>query len=270
MHHVVQEGLFNEFGFTKLMHALADENVPHTLVKVVPFAHSIEPDLDFDDPVFVWGAITLCHIAKAKGWNPGRFMGPNFDMRVLNERYGDRMLNADAQFCEFKDLKFEGTKFVRPVHDTKSFTGGLLHGEEIEAWKERVLPLSNDGFVSLQPDTPVMFASPKSIEMEARFFVVSGDVITGSTYRTLGRQCMYQVVDSTNPLFAHLYEFAVEVADFWGPDVGYALDICQSEGELKVVEINCMNSAGFYACDMRAVVKAIESLNEFFVRKKGL
>lgn len=30
--------------------------------------------------------------------------------------------------------------------------------------------------------------------------------------------------------------------------------------EYRVIEINCLNNAGFYACDMGAVVKAIENM----------
>ena len=242
------------------MLALEEEAVPYTMVDVIPFLHELEPDIQIEGPVMVWGAITLGHIARAKGWKPGIFQNENFSMRVLHEKLMGHCLNDDAEYCTFGELKFDGLRFCRPVYDTKSFTGAVLHGEEVEAWKERVIPLSNDGFISLRSDTEVMHSSPKNLEVEARFFVVDGKIITGSTYRTYGRQRMYQIVDGTNPVMKPLMDFAQEMVDLWQPDVAFVLDVGQSEGKLKVIEINTLNSAGFYACDMRAVVRALENL----------
>lgn len=261
MHHVVQLGLFHEFGFNKLMTALEEENLPHTLVKVVPFGHTVEPDVNVDGPVMVWGANTLGYIAKEKGWHPGVFTNDDFNMRTFHERLKGYCLNDDAEYCTFGELEFKGLRFCRPVHDTKTFTGEVLDGAEIEAWKERVIPLSNNGYTSLMPDTPVLHAKPKAIDVEARFFVVDGQVITGSSYRTFGRQKMYQLVETGNPTMRDLLDFAQFIVNLWQPDVAFVLDVGWSEGEKKAIEINTLNSAGFYACNMRAVVRALESIN---------
>lgn len=199
MHHVVQENLFNEFGFRDLLVALEDNECQYTVVKVVPFAHELEPDINPEGAVMVWGATTLGHIAVEKGWKPGRFQNEKFDMRYLTKRFGPYMLNDDAQFCTFGELEYEGLKFVRPVHDSKSFSGTVLDGAELAEWKQRVLNVS-DGYTTLTMDTPVMYAESKKIDLEARFFIVDGTIVTGSSYRTLGRQIMYQRVDSNNPV----------------------------------------------------------------------
>lgn len=274
MHHIVQDNLFNEFGFRTLVEALEEQKVPYTVVKVVPFAHVIEPDINPEGPVMVWGATTLGHIAAERGWKPGRFQNEKFDMRYLKQRFGPYFLNEDAQFCTFGELEYEGVKFIRPVHDSKTFSGTVMDGSELREWKQKVLDVS-DGYSTLTMDTPVMYASPKKIELEARFFIVDGKVVSGSSYRTLGRQIMYQRVDANNPLFSQLLQFAKDSLwtdcsrqELTPPEPiapAYVLDVAQVEGEklmdrFKVVEINTINSSGFYATDMSAVIRALESL----------
>jgi hypothetical protein len=268
VHHVVQNNLWNEFGFKTLIGALETHEVPYTIVNIIPFVHKLDPDIHPEGNVMVWGATTLGHIAVEKGWKPGRFQNENFDMRKLHEVYGSYLLNSDAKFCTLEEMRFDTPMFCRPVHDSKSFSGVVLTPEELETWKQQVIDVS-DGFSTLRPETPVMYAAPKDIELEARFFIIDGKVISGSTYRTLGRQIMYQRVDSTNPLFHPMIEFAQSMAGFWGqglsfssegPDKAWVLDVAQIDGKNKVVEINTINSAGFYATDMDAVVKALENL----------
>jgi hypothetical protein len=256
MHHIVQEGLFHEFGFNVLVDALKTHGCAHTIVKVTPFVDEL--DLELDGDVMIWGSMTLGRIAEKKGWTPGQFMNENFDMRILHEKYGSHMLNDDAQFCTFGEMAFEGKRFIRPVHDSKTFCGMVMDGPDLRWWKHQVLPL--EGTCTLSVDTPVMHAGLKDIELEARFFVVNGVVVTGSSYRSLGRQIMYQRVEHNNPLMRPMLDFAQAMVDIWSPSPAFVLDIAQVGGEYKVVEINCINHAGFYASDMRAVVKAIENM----------
>jgi hypothetical protein len=268
MHHIVQANLFNEFGFKTLIDALDANGCPYTVVKVVPFAHTLEPEVEFgpDDKVFVWGSLTLDGIAKERGWNPGCLQNENFDMRILKDRFGAFFLNSDATFCTFAEMSFDKPMFCRPVHDTKTFSGTVLTPEELQGWKEAVIEVSNTGYSSLRPETPVMFASPKPIDFEARFFVVDGKVITGSVYRSFG-QLLYQRIENDG-LFRPMLEWiqrhhGIDTRCLFTPypiAPGYAIDVAQVGGEYKVIEVNTLNSSGFYDCDMNAVVRALEAL----------
>lgn len=272
MYHVVQDDLFNEYGFKSLLNALEGNNCQYTVVKVIPFAHELIPDINPQGDVMVWGATTLGHIAVERGWKPGRFQNEKFDMRYLSKRFGPYMLNADAKFCTFDELQYEGLKFIRPVHDSKSFSGTVMDGAELAAWKQKVLDVS-DGYATLRPETPVMYAEPKNIDLEARFFIVDGSVVSGSSYRSLGRQILYQRIDGNNPLFSPMVDFVRDMlaVDFTKADSydstyaepvakAYVMDIGLIGNDYKVVEINTINSAGFYATDMSAVVRAIENM----------
>ena len=238
----------------------------YTVVKVIPFAHTLEPEVEFgaDERVFVWGSLTLDGIAKERGWIPGCLQNENFDMRVLKEKYGRNFLNEDAEFCTFGELQFTEPMFVRPVHDTKTFTGTVIQPEELIEWKEQVLNLSNTGYSSLRPETPVMFAKPKKVDFEARFFIVDKQVITGSSYRSFGN-VVYNRLEG-NGLFLAEMDFARQMAWHEIAD-GYALDIALVDGKPKVIEVNCINSAGFYSCDMNAVVRALEGWDTGNVRQ---
>ena len=101
---------------------------PYSVVKIVPFSHDLEgvsgawPESGV--PVMAWGMTTVEEVAKRLGWKPGVFKNANFDMRVLHQNYGGAMLNSDAEFHRLGEVPgFEGARFIRPVHDTKSFTG---------------------------------------------------------------------------------------------------------------------------------------------------
>jgi len=259
MHHVVQNGLFSEFGFKNLMNALEKQEIPYTVVEVVPSSHEIIPNITADGPIMVWGAITLGRIAAERGWKPGRFMNHNFDMRVWLEKYQSHMLNGDAIFSELGSIsEFKGRRFIRPVHDSKLFSGTAMSWAEIEEWRKKILNVS-DGYVSLDLTTPVMVSSVKDISLEARFFVVDGQVISGSTYRTL-RQILYREVHEY-PMAHPLLDFAQRMADLWEPDKAFVIDVAEVDGEPKIIELNCINSSGFYATNVNAVVMAIENLD---------
>jgi hypothetical protein len=275
MHHVVQANLFNEFGFQTLLHAFEDNGCAYTIVKVVPFAHTLEPELSFspNEKVMVWGSLTLDGIAKERGWKPGCFQNKNFDMRLHAKRFGSKFLNHDAVFCTFEEMNFDTPMFCRPVHDTKTFTGTVIHPEELAKWKEKIIGLSDTGYSSLRPDTPVMYASVKPIQFEARFFIVDGVVVTGSVYRSFG-EVLYSRIDSQNAFFYPMMKFAQDMtyARLESDDLtvgskvidkAYVLDVGMTgSGECFVIEVNTINSAGFYDSDMGAVIRALEAMVE--------
>jgi hypothetical protein len=202
------------------------------------------------------------------------FQNENFDMRVLAKRFGPHFLNHDAVFCTFEEMTFDTPMFCRPVHDTKTFSGTLLWPGEMAEWRDRIVHLSNTGYSSLTADTPVMYATPKEIEFEARFFVVDGIVVSGSSYRSFG-EVMYQRIGAgVNPLFDPMLDFVKMVIKVDFTEHGdstncvkaepihkaFVIDVAQVGGEYKVIEVNAINSAGFYDTDMAAVVRALEGM----------
>lgn len=274
MYWIVQENVKDERMYDDFLRAIREMKLDHSVVKVVPFSHETIPDVNPPaGPVICFGSVSMDHVAQLKGWKPGTFLNENFDQRIWTAKYKGYILNDDAEFYEFSKIpEFTGMRFIRPVSDMKIFSGMLVHSEEVENWKESIQRYS-DGYTRLRPDTPVSISSVKDIEMEWRFFVVSGKVVAGSRYRQWGLSDHRRIYAESEP-----WKFAQEMVDRWQPAEAFVIDVAAlnyhrvvaSENGItvtlpvfpsyKVIEVNCINSAGFYECDMKAVIEAIEEL----------
>lgn len=256
MHWVVQDNLYNEYGYVSLMETLERYRIPHTVIKIIPFIHDIEPDLVFpkDQLVYTCGATTMTNVAIKKGWNPGSFLNENFDHSAWVKNYGKEVLNYDAVVVPFKDAVPPADNFfIRPVHDTKSFNGQIYEKENFLDWQRKVVDLKEDAY-TLTADTPVVVGTLKNIYQEYRFFVVDGKVITGSLYKRGDR-----VVHDSNIDYDTMW-YVSSMVERWQPARAFVIDIAYGDFGYKVLEINNINSAGFYACNVPKIVEAIESM----------
>jgi hypothetical protein len=252
---VLQRNLFNEQAFQSLQDQLVVQQVPHAVVTLRPFIHHIEPDIDIEGPVFVCGSTGLRRVARRKGWTPGYF-DDNLDYRLLLEHYGDLMLNDDAHVSTLRAARFDrDTAFIRPVSDDKQFAGQLMSQTEFAEWRQRVLALERESaYTTLTGDDMIVVAGPKTLYAEYRFYVVDGQVVTGSLYKR-GNHVHYDShVDD------HVTAFAQACTERWQPNRAFCLDVADTPDGLRVLEINAINSSGFYACDMGKFVHAINAL----------
>jgi len=258
MHWVLQDNIFQEYGYDELLRALERYKIPYTQVKVIPFIHEMIPDIDFEEPVFVCGSTAMTKIAQKKGWKPGSFYNENFTYEAWSKGFGlDVILNADAIVGRFDEIDIPmGTFFIRPCEDTKSFSGEVMEPADFEEWRENVVGINED-LAPLKPETMIMISGIKEIYQEFRFFVVDTRVITGSTYKT-GNMVRYSsVVDQD------VKQFAEMLANHWQPTRAYVMDIARTPDGLKLIEINNINSAGFYDCDIGKIVEAIEGMRDY-------
>ena len=267
---VIQHNLWKEEGFNQLINALHRFDCPYVVVRVVPFSSRLipvdydrniehledipEPDIPSDTSIVVCGSVTLAKIAKERGWNPGSFLNENFDYSKWRENYGQHLLNPDSTVCRFDEVSFTSSDrmFLRPCKDTKAFCGKVFGNEEFHEWRDEVMKLEADSV--LRGETMVTVAPVKEIHREFRFFVVDGQTITGSQYK-LGRQI---VLDGA--VEPDIVAFAQQMVDLWQPARAFVLDVALTEEGLKIVEINNLNSAGFYACDVMKIVAAVEAM----------
>ncbi len=179
-------------------------------------------------------------------------MNGGFDFSVWRVPYRGLLLNEDAEINEFGRLEPRGPIFVRPCSDDKAFAGLVIDPERLQAWQSQVRSIS-DGYSSLTPETMVLSATPKLMLQELRFFIVDRQVVTGSVYRTEGRSHLSRVRDG--PAWA----YAEQAARLWQPDRAFVLDIAITPVGPKIIEINSINSAGFYDADLEALVNALEN-----------
>jgi hypothetical protein len=257
MHWILQSNLNREEGYQRLKEAIKRYDLPHTEVKVVPIFKVLEHDIEVKNPVIVMGSLSLCEIAREKGWTPGAFTGCNMNHGAYLSGYGKNLLNHDAVVCEFGRIEPKwDVFFMRPYHDTKSFAGEVTDLREYQNWSEKVRQLEKENYTTLSPDTLVTIAPVKKILREYRFYIVDGQVVTGSLYK-IGTRVTYQEnVDDAN-------KYAQQMVDRWRPQRAFVMDVALTEEGYKVIELNCFNGAGFYACDLSKIVQSVENMEGY-------
>ena len=245
MYYVIQENLFKETNFNILIDILERHKLEYEVIKWRPFADEIELQTDRKD-IVCFGGVSLIKMAMKYGWQPGVFFNEFHDMEVYMKAYGDHMLNSDGvcidhtqSLPEFLDEYF----FARPTKDTKLFSGGIFTRDTWKDWSEGLEPAR------------IFVANTKPIEKEIRCWIVDGKVVTISLYK-LGKKGFQQDYDHEQEAI----DFAQKMVDIYAPSRAFVLDICLSEGEYKIVEINCINSAGFYDANMSKLIQAIETM----------
>lgn len=253
MHWILQDNLFNEDAYQVLLDTLRKFNLPYTIHKVIPFVGELLPEPNLDTKhVVCMGSYSLRHAAVKYNWNPGVWDLEPFDFTKQLQHWGTHMLNHDADVCRFEDANFEDIAFIRPIHDSKVFAGGIFEQQEFYEWKRKVCVLEHDYGTSLSKDTLVQVCKPKGIYSEHRFWVIKGQVVTSSTYK-IGKRVQYEsLIDK------RFQEFAEARIAEWEPHDAFVIDVCECEEGLKIVEINTLNSSGFYAADIQKLVIAIE------------
>lgn len=223
------------------------------LIQAVPFSDEL-PAVSADGLTVFYGATTLIqNVSRARAFTPGLFFDEvRFDFESLREHYKDHLLNADSEVTTVAALSTRGLRpddyfFIRPAADGKEFTGTVMSGTELGDWLARVG--GSDG--ALTVNSRIQLSTPRTIAREWRVFVVDGTPVAWSRYRTNFRLDPSPVVPS------EVIEFAASMAKLYSPSEVFTLDVCEHEQSLRVIETNCFNSSGFYACDLRALVRAV-------------
>ena len=261
MHWILQDNLFNEEAYQVLLQTLKRFGASHSIHKVVPFVGELFPAYTGETKnVLPMGSYSLRHISKKEGWNPGVFDLEPFDFTVQKKHWGMKMLNYDSVVSEFKDVVFtEDEMFIRPIHDTKVFSGTVMSRTYFEEWKVRVCDLEKDDGSSLRGDTLVQVSRIKDIYAEYRFWFVGSSCVTYSMYKRGNKVIYLPNVDN------RIQRFAKTLVNYdWHPGrdshLGgtFCLDIADTPYGIKVIEINTLNSSGFYAADIQKLVTALE------------
>jgi ATP-grasp domain, R2K clade family 3 len=256
MHWILQNNIFSETGWDTLVETLIRFNIPFSEHKVVPFIGELQPEAQPDsENVICFGSYAMRHIANRKAWRPGVFDVASVTFLEQKQRWGKLMLNYDGEVVEFKDAVLEQPKFVRPIDDSKVFAGRVMEPASFHEMQEKALGLEEDHEFNARPNTLVQICEPKTIYSECRFWIVKGEVVTASQYK-VGSRVLY----NSNVEY-RFHEFTASVlgsSERWLPAEAFVLDVCDTPHGIRIVEINTINSAGFYAADVQKLVFALE------------
>ena len=182
--------------------------------------------------------------------------GIDYDIKKFDQEYYSKeslpLLNAEAKYLTFKEasnLIFNEDKFIKPSRDLKAFNGGIL--EKGMSVKDFIL---NGPHQSYYDSEIIVINDIKKIYSEYRFFIIKGEIITGSRYK-LG--------DNVSPnayIPEKVLDCAKEYAKLYNPVDIFVMDIADTDTGFKIVEYNCWNASGIYHSN---IDKLFYEINEF-------
>lgn len=253
IHWIIQSNLIREHVLAEIEAALTAGGISFEEVKIVPFSDELPEIKKLDEVNVFYGSTTLIMNAyRHYGVTKGIFYdAPNFNMRTYAERWGERMLNADARFLTFSEivrlgLEEDSTWFVRPIEDDKAFSGRLMTVAEIHAF-EKELATSNNPY--LTTETIASISAPKAITKEWRLFVVDREMVSACRYTMDGKLSV-----DADDLPEEMLRFAEECCSMYVPAEVFVMDIALWEGQYRIVECNCFNDSGFYQHDIGGII----------------
>jgi ATP-grasp domain, R2K clade family 3 len=106
--------------------------------------------------------------------------------------------------------------------------------------------------LGIKETTLLLVSRKQPITREWRFFVYKNQVITGSLY-LVGEERIDETIRD-GYLVSYLSEVLKNVD--WYPDTLYTADVCESQGELHLLELGSYSCAGEYGCDFRLLIEA--------------
>jgi hypothetical protein len=127
--------------------------------------------------------------------------------------------------------------FVKQNSGYKTFTGMVM-----------------DKFIDpeLYSDDLLMLSPVRPIEAEWRFVIHNGSTLTYSSYGDI-ISCGDEAKSFVESV---LGQVQYDPAPLW------TLDICKSNGDYRVLEVNSLLSAGWYDCDVKKIVEAVDEQNK--------
>jgi len=217
--------------------------------------HRLGAQVDFDgynphDCIVCYGDIDFVRqVHRRAPFIPGAWC--NFDHMKCSTYYaylGKYLLNQQYAMMPVGDLlrRWDDLSsivpgkslFIRPDSGAKPFTGYVVAPDE----KHHIRTLVE----AVGPETLVVATLEKPITAEWRFVICNKNVVAS---------CQYLPCQSTW-VHPEAFRLAYKIAHHtWQPDLCYTVDIAESEDKMYLLEINSFSCAGFYQCNMEAIVR---------------
>lgn len=254
MYFLIQSNIYSDPDHDRIFEVLEELQYPYEKIHLEKDAQEVTLQSNRQD-VFVYGSVRLARLAKQNShWNPGSFYGGNHLFKNFAPHYQGHLLNDEVEVFPFGqaiEWKVGEQKFIKPYKEAKIFTGKVF--TQIK-WEDFVTnALSNPPTPLLNKDSLVQASTPQRIYKEARLWIV-GKQIVDSVYYKFHGDVTYEAQVAREGL-----DFAREMLALFQVAPAFVMDICLTAEGWKIVEINCINSAGFYpTSNIKSVVRALE------------
>jgi hypothetical protein len=208
-------------------------------------------------PVVFHGSLgNAVRVASESDWSPGAFC----DVAALTySNWADEarpwLLNQTWRVLPLAELvesarlgKVQWKKFfVRPDGPLKQFSGRTLDRDTV------TLRDLDFGLYFDDPQLPVVIAPMQEIGREWRYVVIGQKVVAGSGYDPDPQGTARKGIADDGPKAV-----AVEIARcLTKPGDVYVIDLCESNGGIRLVELNPFSGADLYRCDGKAICEAM-------------
>ena len=245
---LLQKNIWNEYGYFRFMNSIREAGVDFEEVHLIPFTEKFEKEIDFT-PTQIFGSGRFVNVCRKLGFNTYRSFDPieiYYPEDFWVNGKGEDICWGDLPKCDFTT-----PKFIKPYTE-KFFTGRMI--ESVGDLDKVQLATS---FITNDEDELVRISDAVNIKQEARFYVIGGEVTTGSYYRKNGQVHHYRV----EPHEDVFQECLRMVKTFGSIDDAFVLDLGLVGDWWKIVELNNVNSSGIYECDTDAIVRAFKQLD---------
>jgi hypothetical protein len=222
------------------------------------WSDGLPPDLGGVNTFFHGSLGNAARINDDLDWTPGSFCNKSaFCCSAWYDTARQWLLHTDWRLMSANDLVASAATvaaelgctdriFVRPDSPLKPFSGRVLDVASV------TLAALDYGFYFDDDALPIVAAPIRNVGREWRFVVVRSSVIAGSAYDAATRSAVSDQPQSK------AWDFAQSVASAMpAPADVYVLDVCESDGDLRLIEINPFGGADLYACDAISVVRAV-------------
>lgn len=256
---VIQDNLIAERDRSNISKHLDEMNIEHEEVIVIPFSKEL-PKFTIDDKENIYyGSTTFMNNLYREMKPKGLFFNDNFSMSNYLDKWGEHMLNTESEIIKISEAvaKYKDDEdqwFFRPDGDGKEFDGQVQTGTKMCQILENTV--KNDE--RLCYCSKIMVSKPYNIRKEWRNYIVNGKVITSTRYRQ-----NFRLSKSGEDIPEDMIKFVEDRCKEYQPHDIFAMDIALTGGEYYIIECGCMNSVGFYECDIKSYLQEISKyMNE--------
>lgn len=245
----------------RLIKSLSTSGIDYKIIERGDYISIRNMPFDKDDCVIFYGSLQVgAHIERNIMWSPGVFCNSdNFRCSKYYSYFGKYLLNNDYYMLPFTEFirrhkeifSDKGSIFIRPDSGMKTFTGRPLNRDDVFEFNYEVISLGNRQI----EDIIVVFSSVKEIQREWRCVSCNHKIVGVSQYMQDGE------IHINEGAPYPVEDLAFEISQSkWIPDGAFTIDIAESNGEFRLVEINSFSCADIYNCDWDPIVRSVNDL----------
>jgi hypothetical protein len=253
MYFLIQSNIHSDPDHDRIYDALDELKYPYETIEILKETKHLELKTKCKD-IFVYGSVRLARLSlQYDDWYPNSFYGNNHLFEIYSKHYKNNTLNYDFKVQKLtEDINWNSNSelFIKPFRDAKVFTGKVFNNS---SWSDYVYEaLESKTSEHLHENTLIQISKPQEILKEARLWVVGKQIVDAGYYKFDENTLFELNVAPEGIRFAKEMISIFNIADAFVMDIGLTMD------GWKIIEVNCINSSGFYPnTNVKSIFKAL-------------